>query len=72
MHRGKLVSLGANGLTSFGQRDAVLAEIPAYTASGNPEILPMGAGTQRKDSLIVEVDTEDPEKDLAALDIPLP
>ena len=36
------------------------------------EQAPMGAGTQRKDSLIVEVDTEDTEKDLAALDILLP
>jgi len=34
--------------------------------------VPMGAGTNRKDSLIVEVDAENPDKDLDALDIPLP
>ncbi len=34
--------------------------------------VPMGEGTTRKDSLIVEVDTENPEKDIAALDIELP
>ncbi|TVP78563.1 MAG: type III restriction endonuclease subunit R [Puniceicoccaceae bacterium] len=32
----------------------------------------MGAGSQRKDSLIVEVDRDNPDKDLAALDIHLP
>jgi type III restriction enzyme len=36
------------------------------------EHVPMGPGGQRQDSLIVEVDTENPEKDLDALDIPLP
>jgi type III restriction enzyme len=33
---------------------------------------PMGAGAVREDSLIVEVDTQDKEKNLDALDIPLP
>ena len=33
---------------------------------------PMGAGAAREDSLIVEVDTQDKNKDLDALDIPLP
>jgi type III restriction enzyme len=36
------------------------------------EYKPMGAGTKREDSLIVEVDTENAEKDLDALDIPIP
>ncbi len=36
------------------------------------EHVPMGAGTQRKESLIVEVDAENSEKDLEALDIPIP
>ncbi|MEI6349531.1 MAG: DEAD/DEAH box helicase family protein [Verrucomicrobiota bacterium] len=36
------------------------------------EYAPMGSGTARKDSLIVEVDTDDTEKNLDALDIPLP
>lgn len=36
------------------------------------EHVPMGAGTTRQDSLIVEVDTENPDKNLDALDIPLP
>ncbi len=36
------------------------------------EHVPMGAGTTRKDSLVVEVDTQNPEKDLDKLDIPLP
>jgi type III restriction enzyme len=36
------------------------------------EHVPMGSGTTRKDSLIVEVDTDNADKDLAALDIPLP
>jgi type III restriction enzyme len=36
------------------------------------ERVPMGAGTTRQDSLIVEVDTDNSEKDLAELDIPLP
>ena len=36
------------------------------------EHVPMGDGTQRHESLIVEVDTEDESKDLDALDIPLP
>jgi type III restriction enzyme len=34
--------------------------------------VPMGAGTTRQDSLIVEVDTDNAEKNLDALDIPLP
>lgn len=34
--------------------------------------VPMGAGAQRKDSLIVEVDTENTDKDLDALEIPIP
>lgn len=34
--------------------------------------VPMGTGTTRKDSLIVEVDAENPEKNIAALDIALP
>jgi type III restriction enzyme len=34
--------------------------------------VPMGAGTGRKDSLIVEVDKENPSKDIDALDIALP
>jgi type III restriction enzyme len=34
--------------------------------------VPMGQGTQRHESLIVEVDTENEEKDLDKLDIPLP
>jgi type III restriction enzyme len=33
---------------------------------------PMGGGARRTDSLIVEVDEENPEKDLDALDIPIP
>jgi len=36
------------------------------------ERVPMGAGTTRKDSLIVEVDADNPDKDLDALDIALP
>ena len=36
------------------------------------EYAPMGVGTTRKDSLIVEVDAENEDKDLDALDIPLP
>jgi type III restriction enzyme len=36
------------------------------------EYKPMGAGTARQESLIVEVDTQNPEKNLDALDIPLP
>jgi len=36
------------------------------------ERVPMGPGTGRKDSLIVEVDTQDAEKDIDALDIALP
>lgn len=34
--------------------------------------VPMGAGSTRKDSLIVEVDTENDKKDIDALDIALP
>ena len=33
---------------------------------------PMGKGTKGKSSIIVEVDKENPDKDLAALDIPIP
>ena len=33
---------------------------------------PMGAGAKREDSLVVEVDTQDKEKNLDELDIPLP
>lgn len=36
------------------------------------ERVPMGSGSTRNDSLIVEVDTENPEKNLDKLDIPLP
>lgn len=36
------------------------------------EKVPMGAGATRKDSLVVEVDTQNPDKDLDKLDIPLP
>ena len=36
------------------------------------EHVPMGAGAQRHESLIVEVDTENKDKNLDALDIPLP
>jgi len=36
------------------------------------ERVPMGGGTERHDSLIVEVDTENEDKNLDALDIPLP
>ena len=36
------------------------------------EHVPMGGGTQRHESLIVEVDSENEDKDLDALDIPLP
>ena len=36
------------------------------------EHVPMGGGTTRQDSLIVEVDTENPDKSLDDLDIPLP
>ncbi len=36
------------------------------------EQVPMGDGAKRKEPLIVEVDTENKDKDLAALDIPLP
>jgi type III restriction enzyme len=36
------------------------------------ERVAMGAGTTRKDSLIVEVDSQNTEKNLDALDIPLP
>ncbi len=34
--------------------------------------VPMGAGTVRHESLIVEVESDNPEKDIAALDIALP
>ncbi len=36
------------------------------------EHVPMGPGAGRKDSLVVEVDTQDTDKDLEALDITLP
>jgi type III restriction enzyme len=36
------------------------------------EHVPMGGGRQRKDSLVVEIDTQDSDKDLEALDIALP
>jgi len=36
------------------------------------EYKPMGAGTKREESLIVEVDTQNEQKDLGALDIPIP
>ncbi len=36
------------------------------------EHVPMGGGTKRKDSIIVEVDAENPEKNLDALDISIP
>lgn len=36
------------------------------------ERVPMGGGTTRQDSLIVEVDRENPDKNLDDLDIPLP
>lgn len=36
------------------------------------ERVPMGGGVERHDSLIVEVDTENQDKNLDALDIPLP
>lgn len=36
------------------------------------EHVPMGPGTGRKESLIVEIDTQDADKDLDALDIELP
>lgn len=36
------------------------------------EHVPMGGGTTRKDSLIVEVDTEDTDKKIDDLDIPIP
>lgn len=42
------------------------------TEGVNFEHVPMGDGVKRKEPLIVEVDTENQEKDLAALDIPLP
>ena len=32
--------------------------------------VPMGSGAERKDSLVIEVDTENPDKDIKALDIP--
>ncbi len=36
------------------------------------EHVPMGGGVKRKDSLVVEVDTQNKEKDLDKLDIPIP
>jgi type III restriction enzyme len=36
------------------------------------EHVPMGGGGNRQDSVIVEVDADDPDKDIDALDIPLP
>jgi len=36
------------------------------------EQVPMGDGTERKDSLIVEVETDNPDKNPDSLDIPLP
>ncbi len=36
------------------------------------EYRPMGPGTERKDSLVVEVDTQNADKDIDALDIELP
>lgn len=36
------------------------------------ERVPMGPGAERHESLIVEVDSENPEKDIEKLDIPLP
>ena len=36
------------------------------------ERVPMGGGTRRQDSLIVEIDTENPDKNLDELDIPIP
>jgi type III restriction enzyme len=36
------------------------------------ERVPMGGGTTRQDSIIVEVDADNPDKNLEALDIPLP
>ena len=34
--------------------------------------VPMGAGSARKDALVVEIDAENPKKDIDALDIGLP
>lgn len=36
------------------------------------EYRPMGSGTQRQDSLVIEVDTQNPDKNVDALDIELP
>ncbi|HVY23674.1 MAG TPA: DEAD/DEAH box helicase family protein [Steroidobacteraceae bacterium] len=36
------------------------------------ERVPMGGGTERRDSLVVEVDAQNPDKDIDALDISLP
>ena len=36
------------------------------------EYKPMGAGVKREESLIVEVDTQNEQKDLDALEIPIP
>ncbi len=52
---------------------AFMEFVESIQTEGVPlEFKPMGTGTTRQDSLIVEVDTESPEKDIEALDISLP
>ena len=52
---------------------AFMEFVESIQSEGVPlEYRPMGAGTTRKDSLIVEVDRENEEKDIDKLDIPLP
>lgn len=52
---------------------AFMEFVESIQSEGVPlEYRPMGAGASGQDSLIVEVDVENPEKDLDKLDIPLP
>ncbi len=52
---------------------AFMEFVESIQTEGVPlEFRPMGAGATRQDSLIVEVDSENTEKDIDKLDIPLP
>lgn len=52
---------------------AFMEFVESIQSEGVPlERVPMGAGVERHDSLVIEVDTTDPDKQLDALDIPLP
>ena len=53
--------------------DAFMSFVETIKTEGvELEHVPMGRGADRKDSLVVEVDSENPDKDIARLDIALP